>query len=133
MDEIYDLEMDIYSPCALGASLNDDTIPRLNCQIVAGGANNQLGEEEKHGYMLMDRGIAYAPDFVINAGGLINVYNEYLGGYNRDKAYRHAEKIYDSILNIAHESEIHEISPQEAAIKLAIKRIDEIGRVGLSY
>ncbi len=132
-DEIYDLEMDIYSPCALGASLNDDTIPRLNCQIVAGGANNQLGEEEKHGYMLMDQGIAYAPDFVINAGGLINVYNEYLGGYNRDKAYRHAEKIYDSILNIAHESEIHEISPQEAAIKLAKKRIDEIGRVGLSY
>jgi leucine dehydrogenase len=133
MDEIYDLEMDIYSPCALGASLNDDTIPRLNCQIVAGGANNQLGEEDKHGYMLMDRGIAYAPDFVINAGGLINVYNEYLGSYNRDKAYRHAEKIYDSILTIANESEIHEISPQEAAIKLAKKRIDEIGRVKLSY
>ncbi len=133
MDEIYDQNMDIYAPCALGASLNDDTIPRLNCQIIAGGANNQLAEEEKHSYMLMDSGIAYAPDFVINAGGLINVYHEYLGGYNRDRAYHHAEKIYDSILNIAHESEIHNISPQEAAIKLARKRIEEIGRVGMSF
>lgn len=132
-DKIYDLDMDIYAPCALGATLNDDSIPRLKCSIVAGAANNQLAHEKKHGYMLIERGIAYAPDFVINAGGLINVYNEYLGGYNRNRAYTHAEKIYDSILNIAHESEEHEISPQEAAIKLAKKRIEDIGKVKLPY
>ena len=97
--------MDIYSPCALGATLNDDSIPRLKCNIVAGAANNQLADEKRHGYMLIERGIAYAPDFVINAGGLINVYNEYLGEYNRNRAYAHAEKISDYILKIAYESE----------------------------
>ena len=81
-NKIYDLDMDIYAPCALGATLNDDTIPRLKCSIVAGAANNQLKEEIKHGYMLIDRGITYAPDFLINAGGLINVGNEFYGNYN---------------------------------------------------
>ncbi|MDH5475724.1 MAG: leucine dehydrogenase, partial [Cyclobacteriaceae bacterium] len=81
-DEIYDLDVDIYAPCALGATLNDDTIGRLKCKIIAGAANNQLENEQKHGVMLMDKDIIYAPDFLINAGGLINVYAEYLGGYN---------------------------------------------------
>ena len=130
-EDIFDVDMDIYAPCALGATLNDDSIPKMKCQIIAGAANNQLEDEEKHGYMLMDRGIIYAPDFVINAGGLINVYKEHLGNYNRDRAYRTAEKIYDTCLNIQHVSEEHNISPQEAAIKLAIKRIKAIGRVKL--
>lgn len=126
---IYDLEMDIFSPCALGATLNDNTISRLKCSIVAGGANNQLQDEKKHAYMLMDRSITYAPDFLINAGGLINVYNEYLGNYNRDNVLRHTEKIYDTCLNILTLAEKEKISSQEAAIKLAEKRIEEVGRV----
>ena len=126
-DKIYDMDMDIYAPCALGATLNDDTIPRLKCSIVAGGANNQLKDEIKHGYMLVDRSITYAPDFLINAGGLINVYNEYLGGYNRERTYQQAEKIYDTCLNILNLAEREKITSQEAAIQLAEKT--EVGRV----
>jgi leucine dehydrogenase len=132
LDEIYDLDMDIYAPCALGATLNDITIPRLKCAMVAGAANNQLKEEVKHGYMLMDRSIAYAPDFLINAGGLINVYNEYQGNYNRDRAYQQAEKIYDTCLTILNLAEKEKITSQEAAIHLAEKRIAEIGKVKIS-
>lgn len=131
-DEIYDLDMDIYAPCALGASLNDNTIPRLKCAMIAGAANNQLKEELKHGYMLMDRSIAYAPDFLINAGGLINVYNEYLGNYNRSRAYQQAEKIYDTCLNILTLAGKEKITSQEAAIHLAEKRIAEIGKLKTS-
>jgi leucine dehydrogenase len=131
-DEIFDLDTDIYAPCALGATLNDNTIPRLRCSIVAGAANNQLKDEVKHGYMLMDRSIAYAPDFLINAGGLVNVYNEYLGNYNRKRALEQAEKIYTTNLNILNLAENEKISSQEAAIKLAEKRIREVGRVRIS-
>ena len=132
-NKIYDLDMDIYAPCALGATLNDDTIPRLRCSIVAGAANNQLKDELRHGYMLMDKGIAYAPDFLINAGGLINVYNEYLGNYNRERAYMQAEKIYDTCLNILNLADKDRISSQEAAIQLAERRIMEVGRVKLTH
>jgi leucine dehydrogenase len=126
---IYDLDMDIYAPCALGATLNDLTIPRLKCSIVAGAANNQLKDEVKHGYMLIDRSITYAPDFLINAGGLINVYNEYLGNYNRARVLDQAEGIYTTCLNIFALAEREKINTQEAAIKLAEKRIEEVGRV----
>lgn len=132
-EAMLDMDMDIFAPCALGAGINEDTIPRLNCQIIAGAANNQLKDEEKHGYMLIDKGIQYAPDFVLNAGGLINVYNEYLGGYNRERTYQQAEKIYDSILTIAKEASTYNIAPQEAAIKIARRRIKEIGQIKLSY
>lgn len=128
-DKIYDLDMDIYAPCALGASLNDDTIPRLKCAVVAGGANNQLKEELKHGNMLLDRGIVYAPDFLINAGGVISVGNEFYGNYNRERVYRHTEKIYDTCLSILDLAEREKITSQEAAIKMAEKRIEEVGRV----
>jgi leucine dehydrogenase len=96
--EILEVECDVLAPCALGAVLNDDTIPRLRCQIVAGGANNQLADE-RHGQELHDRGILYAPDFVGNAGGLINVYNE-LVGYNREVALRMARGIYANMLRV---------------------------------
>lgn len=132
MDEIYDLDVDIYAPCALGATLNDNTIKRLKCQIIAGAANNQLEDERKHGYMLLDKGITYAPDFLINAGGLINVGEEYLGTYSRERAYAAAEKIYDTCLDILHVAEAQGISSQEAAIQLAEKRIADIGRVKLT-
>jgi leucine dehydrogenase len=131
-DDIYDLDTDIYAPCALGATLNDHTIPRLKCNIVAGAANNQLKDELKHGYMLMDKSIAYAPDFLINAGGLINVYNEYQGNYNRKRVFEQAEKIYatcEAIFKVAGEEKV---STQEAAIKVAEKRIADIGRIRMS-
>jgi leucine dehydrogenase len=128
-EALYDLDMDIYAPCALGATLNDNTIPRLKCAIVAGAANNQLKEELKHGYMLRDKSITYAPDFLINAGGLINVYNEHLGNYNRKRALEQAEKIYTTNLSILNLAENEKISSQEAAIKLCEKRIEEVGRV----
>jgi leucine dehydrogenase len=128
-DTLYGMDIDIYAPCALGATLNDDTIPKLKCAIVAGGANNQLKDEQKHGYQLIDRGIAYAPDFVINAGGIINVYSEYQGNYSRKRAYEHAEKIYDTTLNILRVAEAEKITSQEAAIRLAERRITEVGRV----
>jgi leucine dehydrogenase len=129
MDDIYDLDMDIYAPCALGATLNDMTIPRLKCRVIAGAANNQLKDEMKHGYMLIDRGITYAPDFLINAGGLINVYNEFLGNYNRARVFEQAEGIYNTCLNIFAVAEAEKINTQEAAIKLAERRIEEVGRV----
>lgn len=128
-DEIYSLDMDIYAPCALGATVNDETIPLLKCAMIAGAANNQLKDEVKHGYMLADRGIAFAPDFLINAGGLINVYNEYLGNYNRQRAYQQAEKIYDTCLTILGLADREKISSQEAAIQLSERRIREIGNL----
>lgn len=129
MEKIYSLDMDIYAPCALGATLNDETIPQLKCAVVAGAANNQLKDETRHGYMLIDRGITYAPDFLINAGGLINVYNEYVGNYNRQRAYEQAEKIYTTCLNILNLASREKISSQEAAIRMAENRIAEVGRV----
>ncbi len=132
-DEIYDQDVDIYAPCALGATVNNATIPRLKCKIIAGAANNQLKDEVTHGKQLMERGIVYAPDFLINAGGLINVYAEYLGGYKKEIAYQQAEKIYDTCLDILNKSETEGISSQEAAIKLSQQRIHDIGKVKLSY
>ncbi|MDN3668661.1 Glu/Leu/Phe/Val dehydrogenase dimerization domain-containing protein [Echinicola jeungdonensis] len=129
----YDIDMDIYAPCALGATLNDDTLERLQCQVVAGAANNQLDSEEKHGKLLLKKGILYAPDFLINAGGLINVYAEYLGKYNRDLAYQQAEKIYDTCLAILNKSEKEKIPTQQAAIEIAWNRVQQIGKVKLSH
>lgn len=126
-DEIYDVECDIYAPCALGATVNDDSIGRLRCSIIAGAANNQLKDEVRHGYMLLDRSITYAPDFLINAGGLINVYHEHLGHYDRQRVLQQAEKIYDTCLNILDFAESSRISTQEAAITFAENRIKEIG------
>lgn len=131
-DAIYDVDMDIYAPCALGATINDVTIPRLKCAIIAGAANNQLKDEVKNGYMLVDRGVTYAPDFLINAGGLINVYNEYLGQYNRKRVFEQAENIYTTCLNTLNLASNEKIAPQEAAIKLAEKRIENVGRLRMS-
>lgn len=129
LDEIYDLDVDIYSPCALGATINDNTIDRLKCKIIAGGANNQLDDEKIHGKMLMDRGIIYAPDFLINAGGLINVGIDYLGGWSKEKAYMKTEQIYQTTIDIFNLSEKDGIDTQEAAMRMASKRIDEVSRV----
>jgi leucine dehydrogenase len=132
LDKIYDLDMDIYAPCALGASINDETISRLKCQVIAGAANNQLKDEVKHGYMLVDRSITYAPDFLINAGGLMNVYHEHLGNYNRKRVLEQAETIYTTCLNTLSFAAQEKLSPQEAAMQLAEKRIQDIGRLRMS-
>ncbi|MCA6078658.1 leucine dehydrogenase [Fulvivirga sp. 1062] len=130
-EEIYGLDVDIYAPCALGATINDDTLKKFKCRVIAGAANNQLKDEVVHGKKLAEMGIIYAPDFLINAGGLINVYEEYLGSYNRDRAYATAEKIYDTCLNILNSAEAEGITTQLAAIKMAEKRIEDMGRVKL--
>jgi leucine dehydrogenase len=132
MDEIYDLDVDIYAPCALGGTVNDNTINRLKCQIIAGSANNQLRDETVHGPALIERGIFYAPDFLINAGGLINVYSE-LQGYNRESAYAQTERIYGYTLDIFELAEKEGIYTQLAATKLAEKRIQSIGKVHSTY
>lgn len=132
-DKIFDLDIDIYAPCALGATLNNDSISRLKCQIVAGAANNQLADEKRHGQMLVDKGIIYAPDFLINCGGVINVAAEYEGNYQRERAYQKAEKVYDICLDILNKAETDGITSQEAAMQMALKRIHDMGKVKLPY
>lgn len=131
-EEIYDLDIDIYSPCALGATLNENTINRLRCSIVAGAANNQLADEVIHGEMIMEKGITYAPDFLINAGGLINVCSE-LNGYNKEIAMAATEHIYNVTLDILKKSKQENISTYMAAKQIAEKRIIDIGKVKSIY
>ncbi|MEK6577102.1 MAG: Glu/Leu/Phe/Val dehydrogenase family protein, partial [Nitrospirota bacterium] len=119
--DIFSVTADIFSPCALGGILNDETIPLLKCRIVAGSANNQL-EDERHGRLLHERGILYAPDYVINAGGLINVANE-IEGYDKDKALSQVKSIYDALLNIFRISTVESIPTNMAADRMAEDRI----------
>ena len=123
-NDIYSEPMDIYAPCALGATINDDTIYRLQANIIAGAANNQLANEDKHGKLLQERGIIYAPDFLINAGGIINVFAE-IEDYNRIEIMRKTENIYNTTLEILTTSETNEITAQEAAMKIAKDRIQK--------
>jgi leucine dehydrogenase len=131
-DEIYALDSDIFAPCALGAILNTETINALKVDIIAGAANNQLAIEEEHGNLIKSKGLLYAPDFLINAGGLINVYSEYIG-YNRENAMRDTEKIYDTTLSIYTLAEEQDVHTQKAATILAQKRIDAILGVQSTY
>ncbi len=128
-DKVYESPMDIYAPCALGATINDETMEVLQCDIIAGGANNQLDDEIRHGAMLIDRSMIYAPDFLINAGGIINCYSEVIG-YNRDEAYRKTEGIYNVTLNVLKTAAEKRKPAQAVAIDLAIDRIDAIKSIG---
>ncbi|RZJ64392.1 MAG: Glu/Leu/Phe/Val dehydrogenase [Flavobacterium sp.] len=121
-DDIYSAEMDIYAPCALGATINDDTVYRINAKVVAGAANNQLANEKVHGAILRERGIAYAPDFLINAGGIINVYGEIVK-YGKDEALRRTENIYNTTLEIFDLADSKGITTTESAMAIAEKRI----------
>ena len=121
-EEIYSLDVDVFSPCAMGATLNDSTIPLLKAGIVAGAANNQLENEQLHSKLLKSEGILYCPDYVINAGGLINVYNEMIG-YEEDKAFKQLNGIYNTLLEIFNIAEQQDITTFEAAQKLAEERI----------
>lgn len=119
--EIMTQQVDVFAPCALGGILNDETIPALRCEMVVGAANNQL-LEDRHGDMLVQRGITYAPDYVANAGGVINVYSE-LAGWDRQRSLRKADEIYQTILNIFDIAKADGVRPHEAADTLAERRI----------
>ena len=130
LDEIYDVAMDIYAPCALGATVNDDTLSRLKCSIIAGAANNQLQQEDLHGKIVMEKGIIYAPDFALNAGGVINCYSE-VKGLSPEWAMDKAEAIYTTIHNIVTRSSSENVPTYKIANKMAEERIESIGKVKL--
>ena len=125
-EEVYTTKADIFAPCALGAILNDDTIPKLQVEVVAGGANNQLLERDRHAAALEKRGILYAPDFVANAGGVINVYSE-LVGWTRERALRKADEIFDTVLGVYKIAKEQKITTALAADRLAERRLAQVG------
>ncbi len=122
-DEIFEADADIFAPCALGAVINDETLEVLKVGIIAGGANNQL-EHERHGDALHERGIIYAPDYVINSGGLINV-NAELQGWDLERSHRKAAEIYDTILRVLQIASDEHIPTYRAADRLAEERLTE--------
>ena len=124
-DEIYASAADIFAPCALGAIINDRTIPLLRAEIVAGAANNQL-QEDRHGQELESRDILYAPDYVANAGGVINVYSE-LAGWSSARAFRKADEIYETVLRVFQIAKSDRLPTFEAADRLAEQRIRAVG------
>jgi leucine dehydrogenase len=126
------VDVDVFAPCALGGILNSQTIPQLKATIVAGIANNVLLDEDVHGPMLREKGILYAPDFVINAGGLINVYNELIG-YKKENVEADLKRIYDRLLDIYKIADTENISTQEAAKVFAKKRIEQIKNIHSNY
>lgn len=130
-DEIYDVDCDIFSPCALGGIINDETIPRLKAKVIAGSANNQL-EKEEHGRILHEKGILYAPDYVINAGGVINVAEE-LAGYNRQRALNKVKSIYNILETVFEISRQKNIPTSIAANELAEKRIKSMRKMKRLY
>ena len=125
-EEIYSQEVDIFAPCALGAILNDETIPQLKAKVIAGSANNQL-QDSRHGDYLHELEIVYAPDYVINAGGVINVADE-LYGYNRERAMKRVEGIYDSLEKIFAISKRDGVPTYVAANRLAEERIARVSK-----
>lgn len=130
-DEIYAVDCDIFAPCALGAVINDQTIPLLKCQVVAGSANNVLAEE-RHGDMLHELGILYTPDYVINAGGVINIAEEF-DGYNDERALKKVEGVYDNVVNVIELAKRDHIPTWQAADRVAEERIEKIGRIRSSF
>lgn len=120
INDIYGLDVDVYAPCALGATVNDDTIPRLKASVIAGCANNVLAED-RHGEELRKRGILYAPDYVINAGGIINVSFE--ENYNKDVAIKKVDEIYGTLTEIFEKAEAEDKTTNIVADELARKRI----------
>jgi leucine dehydrogenase len=130
-DEIYGVDAEVFAPCALGAIINDDTVPQFKFRIIAGGANNQLAED-RHGEILLKKGILYAPDYVINAGGLINVYNE-LEGYNRERARRMTRGIYYNLRKIFAIANAQEIPTNQAADRLAEQRIHTVAQLKATF
>ena len=132
-NEIYGVECDIFSPNALGAGINDETIPQLQCKVIAGGANNQL-KEPRHAQILKEKGILYAPDYVINGGGVINVAEEFnAAGYSRDRAYARVATIYEKLMRVFHTAQAEGITTAEAADRVAEARMNQIRQVHRIY
>lgn len=131
-DKIFSLEADIYAPCALGSTVNDKTIEKMKFAIIAGSANNQLANEAIHGKMLLDKGILFAPDYVINAGGLISCYSE-LTGFGKKRTHKLTENIYDATRNVIKMSKELNIPTIEAANCIAEKRLADIKKIKSSY
>lgn len=131
-DKIHALDVDVFAPCALGAVLNDKTIPEIKASIIGGAANNQLAASREHGAALLERGILYAPDYAINSGGLINVANE-LEGYNRERAFKQAEGIYDTLIEIFRMSAAEGIPTNVASDRLAENRIRSVAKLKTFY
>ncbi|GIN55728.1 leucine dehydrogenase [Lederbergia ruris] len=123
-DDIYSVDADIFSPCALGAIINDQTIPQLKAKVIAGSANNQL-QDPQHGDLIHEMGIVYAPDYVINAGGVINVADE-LYGYNRERALKRVETIYQNVAKVIEISKRDHIPTYLAADRMAEERIEQM-------
>jgi leucine dehydrogenase len=129
---MFDLDIDIYAPCALGATVNDATLSKLKCSIICGAANNQLEDEVKHGEAVKQKGILYAPDYVVNAGGIINVFYE-LEGYVRERAMKHAESIYNTTWNVIQTAKSENIPTYLAANRIAERRIEAIAKIKSRY
>ena len=132
-DEIYDADCDVFSPNALGAVLNDQTIPRLKATVVCGGANNQL-EEDRHAEMLRERGIVYAPDYVVNAGGIINIAAELEpGGYDSAKAEEMGLRVFDRTREVFRLAREHDESPARAADRMVERRLATARERGMHW
>ncbi len=131
-NDVFSIDTDIFSPCAMGAIINDESIQKLKCEIIAGSANNQLEDEMKHGKMLLKKNILYAPDYVINAGGLINVANE-LNGYRQDRALKQADELYDVVTKVIKISNEQKIPTNLASNKIAEERLKQIGGIRKIY
>jgi leucine dehydrogenase len=125
-DAIYSAKADIFAPCALGGIINDKTLPMLQVEIVAGGANNQL-LEERHGDRIEEMGMSYAPDYVANAGGVINVFGE-VAGWDSERALRKADDIYETVLQVFEIAKTDGIPSYEAADRLAERRLASTGK-----
>jgi leucine dehydrogenase len=131
-EEIYGVDAEIFAPCALGGVINDRTLEQFRFDIVAGSANNQLADPERHGRMVQERGILYAPDYVINAGGLINVYGE-LKGWNPARAKRKTGEIYTTLLRIFEHAAQEGIPTAQAADRIAEKRLQHAKHLQRSW
>ena len=129
LDDIYDVPVDVYSPCALGGTVNEQTLPRLKAKVICGAANNQVANNAI-GDEVEKRGILYAPDYAVNAGGVMNVSLE-IDGYNRERAMRLMRNIYHNVGSIFELSEREGIAPQYAADRIAEARIASIGKLKL--
>jgi leucine dehydrogenase len=128
-EKAHAVECDIYSPCAMGKALNGATIPELRCTAVVGSANNQLADDDSVG-QLADSGVLYAPDYVVNAGGVINIAEE-LRGYHRERAYAQVRRIFDTTTRVLEIAEAEHVPTAVAADRLAEARIAAVGQVQL--
>ena len=122
--ELYSMELDIFSPCALGAILNSESIKKLKCKIVAGAANNQLEDDKIHDIELKEKNIIYVPDFLINAGGVISVYHEQIQDLSKEKVFGMTENIYSKVEDVLKLSSENDISTNVSAMKIALDRIN---------